>query len=334
MRDSSSAASSSLLDPHQPAIDRLIEKYPDLSAVRVLEEIRKTGYPGEVTLVRNYLRETRPSRARVYQEVEYAPGEAMQVDWGSCGLVSVGESLRKVSVFVAVLCFSRLLYIEFALNESKGTFYRAIVRALRFFGGSVARIINDNLKAAVLSGAGQTARFHPEFEALCAYHGRMKPIACERSDPESKGVVEGSVRYVKHNALKGRSEELLTFEDYQKLAVYWPTQIANVRRHETTGERPLDRFERERSLLRPPPEIPFDADDVIAAVVTPHARVRFDTNRYSVPPEYTRKHVFLRVNDQEVRVVHRGAEIALHRRSYQRRRIITEIGRASCRERV
>lgn len=314
----------SILDPHKPAIDRLIEKYPDLSAVRVLEEIRKTGYPGEVTLVRNYLRETRPSRARVYQEVEYAPGEAMQVDWGHCGLVPVGESLRKLSVFVAVLCFSRLIYIAFTLSQSKGTFYRSIVRALVAFGGCTARIIIDNLKAAVLEGSGHSARFHPEFLALCAYHGRMQPIACESRDPETKGVVEGSVRYVKRNALAGRSEELVTFEDYQKLAAYWPAHIANVRKHETTGEKPLERFERERELLRPLPQMPYDTDEIIASVVTPHARVRFGTNRYSVPPDYTRKHVLLRVNDAELRVLHRGAEIARHRRSYERGRIFID----------
>ncbi len=319
-------AAISIIDPHKPAIDKLIEKYPDLSAVRVLEEIRKSQppYHGEITLVRNYLREIRPARGRVYHEVQYSAGEAMQVDWGNCGLVRVGEILRKVSVFVAVLCFSRLLYIEFTLSQTKGTFYRCIARALRSFGGCAAKIIVDNLKAAVLAGSGQTARFHPEFEALCAHYGRMRPIACERSDPESKGVVEGGVRFVKHNALKGRAEELIIFEDFRRLAVYWPACVANVRKHETTGERPVDRFERERGLLRPLPEVPYDADDVIASVVSPHARVKFDTNRYSAPPDYTRKHVILRVNDEEVRVVHRGAEIARHLRSYERRRIIID----------
>src|SRR5256885_777067 len=90
--------------------------------VRILEEIAKEGYSGEITLVRNYLREVRPARGRVYQEVEYPPGDAMQVDWGDCGSVPVGASRRKVSVFVAVLCFSRLIYIEFTLSQAKEMF--------------------------------------------------------------------------------------------------------------------------------------------------------------------------------------------------------------------
>jgi hypothetical protein len=147
----------------------------------------------------------------------------------------------------------------------------------------------------VLEGSGGLARFHPEFEALCAYYSRMKPIACEKADPESKGIVEGGVRYVKRNALAGRKEELVTFEDYRRLAVYWPEHIANVRVHDTTRERPIERLEKERGFLRPLPAIPYDTDEILPAVVTPHARVHFDANRYSVPPEFTRKQVTLRV---------------------------------------
>ncbi|MGH9894089.1 MAG: hypothetical protein ACREA0_19340, partial [bacterium] len=60
-----------ILDPHKDRIKKLIERCPELSAIRVLEEIGKHGYQGEVTLIRRYLREVRPTDARVYQEVEY-----------------------------------------------------------------------------------------------------------------------------------------------------------------------------------------------------------------------------------------------------------------------
>ena len=128
----------SILDPHKPKIDALIAKYPQLSAVRVLEEIRKgpEGYTGQISVVRSYLRQIRPIRQRIYQEVFYEPGQALQVDWGSCGYVKIGATMRRVSVFVAVLCYSRLCYIEFCLSERKAEFYRWLVQALKFFGGS------------------------------------------------------------------------------------------------------------------------------------------------------------------------------------------------------
>ena len=247
----------------------------------------------------------------------------MQVDWGHCGQIKIENTTRKVSVLVAVLCYSRLCYIEFTLSQRKAEFYRAIVHALEFWGGSPRRIIFDNLKAAVLNGSGRHACLHPEFLALCG-HFCLEPIACERRDPESKGMVEAHVRYVKHNALQGRLEQLTTWQDYQQLAVTWRDEVANVRLHQTTRERPLDRLEQERSCLRPLPKVPLDTDEIVAAVVTSHARISFDGNRYSVPPEVTRKPVVIRANADWVRVLYEGREVARHQRSYGRRQLICQ----------
>jgi transposase len=126
----------SLLDPHKAKINALVAKYPELSAVRVHEEIARgpDGYTGSAITVRRYLRSVRPARGRVYQEVHYEPAQAMQVDWGECGRVQIGSTSRKVSVFVAVLCYSRMAYIEFTLSQRKAEFYRCLVHALEFFG--------------------------------------------------------------------------------------------------------------------------------------------------------------------------------------------------------
>ncbi len=313
----------SLLDAYQVKIDALLAKYPDLSSVRIHEEIARgpDGYTGSTSVVRRYLRKVRPARGRVYQEVHYEPAQAMQVDWGECGRVQIGATTRKVSVFVAVLCYSRLIYIEFTLSRRKEEFYRGIVHAFEFFGGSPRALIFDNLKAAVLNGSGRDACLHPDFLALCGYFC-LQPIACERRDPESKGIVERGVRYVKQNALAGRAEELTRFEDYLALAPLWRDHVANVRMHETTRERPVDRFLQERSLLRSLPAICFDTDEVVPAVVNPLARIEFDGNRYSVPPRLARQAVTIRASRDEVRVLHDGQLVAHHVRCYERRQLI------------
>ena len=317
------APRTSLLDPHKARIDALLAKSPELSAVRIREEIARgpDGYAGGISILRRYLCQVRPARGRVYQEVHYEPAQAMQVDWGECGCVPLGATTRKVSVFVAVLCYSRLTFIEFTLSQRKAEFYRGLVHALEFFGGSPRAVIFDNLKAAVLNGSGRAACFHPEFLALCGTFC-MQPIACQRRDPESKGVVEGGVRYVKRNALAGRGEQLTRFEDYLAFAPLWRDQVANVRMHETTHERPIDRFEREHPLLRPLPTIPFDTDEIVPAVVTPHARVNFDGNRYSTPPQWVRRPVIIRANRDAVRVLHEGQVVAQHVRSYEHGQLI------------
>ena len=76
---------------------------------------------------------------------------------------------------MAVLCYSRLIYIEFTLSQRKAEFYRGIVNALRFFGGRPRAIIFDNLKAGVINGSGRSACFHPEFLRCVA------TSACSRS---------------------------------------------------------------------------------------------------------------------------------------------------------
>jgi transposase len=315
----------SLLDPYKPKIDALLAQWPELSAVRIWEEIRRgpDGYRGSVITVRRYVRKIRPSRGRVYQEVVWEPGQAMQVDWGHCGQLKIGTTSRQVSVFVAVLCYSRLCYIEFTLSQRKAEFYRAITHALEFYGGSPRRIIFDNLKAAVLNGSGRNACLHPGFLALCGYFC-LEPIACARRDAESKGIVESGVRYVKRNALEGRADQLTCWQDYKQLAVSWRDELANQRIHQTTRERPLDRFEQERSCLRALPSSRLDTDEIVTAIVTSHARIQFDGNRYSVPPQVARKVVVIRASAEQVRVLHEGREIACHRRSYDRRQLICQ----------
>jgi len=127
---------------------------------------------------------------------------------------------------------------------------------------------------------------------------------------------------VKHNALAGRADELTRFEDYLALAPYWRDQVANLRIHETTHERPLERFAQERALLRLLPAIPFDSDEVVPAVVSPHARIAFDGNRYSVPPRFVRKTITLRANAKELRLLHEGYVVAQHVRSYERGQLL------------
>jgi transposase len=168
----------SLLDPYKAKIDALLARYPELSAVRVHEEIARgpDGYTGSVITVRRHVRSIRPARGRVYQEVHHEPAQAMQVDWGECGRIQVGNTSRKVSVLVAVLCYSRMTYIEFTLSQRKAEFYRCLVHALEFFGASPRAIIFDNLKTAVLNGSGPRRLFSSRVSRIM----RLLPHAADR----------------------------------------------------------------------------------------------------------------------------------------------------------
>jgi transposase len=299
------------LAPYMGKIRELLEQHPTLSSVRICEELQKLGYDGGERTVRRHVGRLRPPRRRVYQEVDWAPGHACQVDWGHCGMVQIGSTRRRVSVFAAILCYSRMLYIEFALNQRKETFYRCIVHALQSFGGSPRKLIIDNLKAAVVEGHGRDARFHPEFLDLCG-HYRMQPIACQRRDPESKGLVEAAIRYVKHHALTGRMLE--TWADYQHLAPAWLEQV-NARAHRTIRARPIDRLPEES--LQELPSVAYDTSEIVTCVVSSHARVCFEGNRYSVGPEHVRRTVTLKADERRVRIFYLDEKIASHPRCWE-----------------
>lgn len=322
------AVRSTILDPYKPQIDAIIERYPDLSAVRVREKIMTSldgmpPYRGGVSVVRAYLRSIRPVRGRVYQDITYHPAEAVQIDWGDCGKLRIKNTVRRVSVFVAVLCYSRMCYIEFTLSQRKSEFYRSLVHALEFFGGSPKKVVFDNLKAAVLNGSGRHACLHPEFQALCG-HFYMEPIACAVRDPESKGMVETTVGYVKRNALQGRDDELSSWDDYRHLAISWREEVANVRIHDRLRQRPIDRFQDEKLALRPLPQIPFDTDEVVMTEVRPTCRIEFDGNRYTAPPSLARKPVTLRADENQLRIFYQGELVARHARCFGRRELIVD----------
>ena len=86
----------------------------------------------------------------------------------------------------------------------------------------------------------------------------------------------------------------------------------------------MDRFQQERSLLRALPTIPFDTDEIVPAVVSPHARIEFDANCYSVPPHLTRQTVTIRADRDQVRILHQGQIVARHARCYERRQLIVQ----------
>ena len=51
----------------------------------------------------------RPARREAFLKLSFAPGECAQLDWGEYGSIGVGSTRRRLSFFVMVLCYSRLM---------------------------------------------------------------------------------------------------------------------------------------------------------------------------------------------------------------------------------
>jgi transposase len=307
----------SALDPFKPFIIQRLTQWPELTATRLFDEVRARGYRRSIAQLRRYVAQVRTPRSRkVYLRVEVMPGEQAQVDWGSFGQLRIGSSLRPLSVFSMVLSWSRALFLDFALDQRMDTFLRMHRRALEFFGGVPRKILYDNLKSVVLHHVGATVQFNPQFLHF-AGHYLFEPVAAPVRYPEAKGRVESSIKYIRHSFFYSRT--FASLEDLRAQAARWRDQSANQRLHATTRERPADRLLVERARLRPLPARPFDTDLVLfPVIINKEARVRLDTNTYSVPPELVGKTAQLRADDQTVRVIVDGVIVAEHARSWDR----------------
>lgn len=316
------AAPPGVIEPFKPYIVERLLAYPALTSSRLLAELRERGYTGSVAVLRRYVAKVRvPRSKKVYLRIEVEPAEQAQVDWGSFGHLRIGTSQRPLSAFLMVLSWSRALYVGFALDQKMDTFCRLHRCALEHFGGVPRRILYDNLKSVVLHHVGQTVQFNPRFLAF-AGHYLFEPVAAPVRYPEAKGRVESSVKYLRHSFFYGRS--FASIGDVRRQCALWLAETANARIHATTRERPADRLLLEKPRLRQLPHRPFDTDLVVPVIVSKEARVRLDTNTYSVPPALVGRTVYLRADDTTVRVVADGEEVASHTRCWDRRRAIED----------
>jgi transposase len=310
----------SKLDPFKQPIAALLARHP-YTAQQILQQVREQGYAGGYSILKEFVRQVRPPRKPAYLMLEFAPGECAQVDWGNFGTVPVGNTRRRLSFFVMVLCYSRLLYVEFTLTEGMEQFLTAHRHALEFFQGVPAKVMIDNLKVGVLSHPrGQRALFHPRYLDLAGHYG-FEPVACNVRAGNEKGRVESGVGYVKKNFLAGL--EIPSFAAVHPAALQWRDTIANVRLHGETHRKPIEMFAEEKPRLRPLPGLPYDCAVVRPIGANGCCHVILDTNRYSVPHLYASQKLTLKLYPDQLLLFHHEKLIATHPRSYDRRQKVT-----------
>jgi transposase len=306
----------SKLDPFKDQIRHWLETHP-FSAQQIFQRLQEVGFDGGITIVKDYVRTVRPRRAPAFLTLTFAPGECAQVDWGEYGSVPVGQTRRKLSFFVMVLCWCRLMYLEFTLSQKMEQFLACHQHAFAFFGNRVPeKIMVDNLKSAVLRRLiGEAPVFNRRYLEFANHYG-FTITPCNVGKGNEKGRVESGVGYVKKNFLNGL--QIPDFSALNPAAQVWLETIANVRIHGETHQRPVDRFAEEQPRLHPAPSIPFDIATVESVRASSRFRVTYDTNRYSVPAEYATTPVTLKVYPDRLCIYHQEQLIARHPRCYDR----------------
>jgi len=305
----------SKIEPYKQEILSMLERHP-FTARQIYQKIKELGFDGGYTIVKNYVRKVRPRQTKAFLKLAFAPGECAQVDWGSYKTIAVGETNRRLSFFVMVLCHCRMMYVEFTVSQTMEHFLECHKRAFEFFGGVPSRVMVDNLKSAVIRRiTGKAPVFNPRY-ADFAKHYQFQIVPCGVRKGNEKGIVENAVGYIKKNFLSGL--EPWDFKTINHAARIWLDTVANCRVHGETRKKPVDMFQEEAKCLTRLPVIPYDTATVKQVRASKQFRVTLDTNRYSVPAEYAGARLTMKAYTDRICIYHKDKLIARHARSYER----------------
>jgi transposase len=310
----------SKLDTYCDQIDSLLEEYPLIQAPVVLQRLQEKEFDGRITIVRDYLRKRREKvlkNRQAFIRFESAPGKQMQIDWGHFDALPYGATKRKLYALAVIESYSRMLYVQFTHSQRQEVLHQALLNAFRFFGTSPEEIVVDNMLTAVTERWGRLIRFNDTFlDFLRPF--KITPVACNIRSPQEKGKIERSIQYIRQNFWPART--FTDLMDVQNQVNQWRDTIANVRIHQTTGEKPQDRFA--KVIPRPLPEGLPDCRETETVLVHKDFAVIFDGNQYTAPPWTVGKYLILKADYNTVALYHLQKQVTAHFRSWERKQRI------------
>jgi transposase len=301
----------SIIDEYEPILKELLDRYPNLTGERALQELQARGFAGHYTTVRLRIKRLRPRAAAApVARFETGPGAQAQMDHGVYDIDFTREGRRRVYLFSYLLGYSRRQYLRFVESMDLPTTLREHVHAFHHLGGAARVCLYDNFKAVVLRHDADGPLYNPKFLAFATHYG-FRPQACRVRRPQTKGKVERKFHFVEMNLLNGRTFESL--EHLNEVTAWWLANVADLRVMRDFKESPLVRHERERPELLSLPARDFDTALVLYRHVNVEGYVTHRSNFYSVPWSYIGQVLPVRVTDNEVIIYSTGLdEIARH----------------------
>jgi transposase len=313
----------SMIDPFVPFVKETWGRYPRLTASRLYAMCKGRGYPGAKDHFRHAVAPYRPRpAAEAFLRLKTLQGEQAQVDWAHFGKLSMGRAERPLMAFVAVLSFSRAIFLRFYLGQQTENFLRGHEAAFARWGGLARVCLYDNLKSAVLERKGDAIRFNRSLLDFAAhYRFEPRPVAPGRGNEKPR--VERAIRYIRSAFFMARPYRDL--KDLNAQADAWCEGEAMERSWpEDRARKVKDAFEEEREKLLPLPENPYPTDERREVKVQKTPYVRFDGNDYSVPHELVRQTLTVHASLETVRIFGGTELVASHGRSFDRGRQIED----------
>jgi transposase len=303
----------SKVDPFKEWVCEELQADPRIQSQRLREMASEIGYEGGKSIFDDYVREVRPRflAARTFQRTIYRPGELVQCDlWEPREHVPVGRVQRRRGwVVTCEVCWSRAIAGTLIFSKEAPDILWGLARNLWRLGGLPEKLVWDR-ESAIAAGGRPTA----EFASFC---GRLEVgwVILEPRDPQAKGALERSHRFMRSNFEPGRV--FANHLDFQDRLDAW-TEKANGRVHRATRAVPAERLIEERTRMRALPARMPDTDRRQVVRVPAQPLVRVDRNDYSIDPRFAGRRVELRITQSHVMavVLDTGELAAHHRREF------------------
>jgi len=278
------------------------------------------GYAGSYNSVRRYVRaHYPPPKRRTYRRVETPPGAQTQTDWGEYPRVDVGDGPEPLHAFVMVLSYSRMPAVVWSRDEKLLAWLTCHNEAYRRFGGVAAVNRIDNLKTAIVSGAGAWGTIHPTYRAYARAVG-FHVDACPPRAPQAKGKGEAKVK-LSRRLLDPRGR----FEGLEELQADTDARIARWAERAVcpaTGQTVRASYEAERAFLAPLPLLPEPFDVAVVRGVKPDCTLAFEGHHYSVPFRFAGQRLEVHGCATTVQIWAEGQVVATHPRGTEQRVVL------------
>ncbi len=303
----------SKLDPFRDWICEQLAADPAIESQRLRELATDLGYAGGKSIFDDYVREVRPRFVvpRTFQRTIYRPGELVQCDlWEPRDHIPVGHGqTRRGWVVTCEVCWSRAIAGTLIFSKQAPDILWGLARNLSVLGTLPEKLVWD--REAAIGGGGRPT------EVFAGFCGQLEVgwVILEARDPQAKGLLERSHRFMRTNFEPGRI--FANHHDFQDQFDTWARK-ANGRVHRTTRAVPAERLTEERLRMRPLPAAMPDLDRREVIRVPAQPLVRIDRNDYSIDPAFAGRRVELRVSQTHVTavVIDTGELAARHRRVF------------------
>ena len=314
------------LTAYESVVVKWLESYPSMTAAQVRDWLEEKHHlDAAERTVRRFVaklreqygitREEEPRRE--YEAVEELPrGQQLQMDFGEKTVRSAYSS-RYVRLYFVVFTLSWSRYKWGYFQERPFTsedLVRSLYGCFDYFGGTPHQLVYDQDRILVVSENSGDIIHTQAFAAFLA-DAKLEVRVCRKSDPETKGLVESAVKFIKGNFMENRL--FLDIGIWNTSFEEWLIRTGNGKKHGTTKRKPEEMFAEEQEHLLPlfgvaPAKI---AEEMNRAVRVDNT-ILYLSNRYSLPlGTYGKlKTVYLSVEDDTLHIADQiGEPLATHR---------------------